>query len=109
MSSETIARMTADDKAEWAQVFATCPQWCDGMEHLEGMTVHQGTVGYVSHVSVTVEQKAGEPVGVVLFAEGDRGFLLSADETEQVVDLLRIAQGIVRSGQAQARTDADAR
>lgn len=91
--------MTADEKVQWAQVFATCPTWCDGTGHLEGDTRHHSRQDCTSHVAVGLSTDDDGRVGVYLFAEGDLG-TLTVEEVADVVDHLNAAAAVVRESQA---------
>lgn len=91
--------MTATDKSTWASIFAECPAWCDGDEHLNGDAAHIGTVGSVEHVSVYVKAQPGQEPGVVITADDAYGWdhPMTPAQVQEVAALIQRASATVNA------------
>jgi hypothetical protein len=92
---QTETRLSAEDKAQRAAMWATCPEWCNGATHDEGNTDHVAEVGSVGPVSVAVEQR-GDVVRVLVVAEDFGNDGLDADGVVSLVAMLEQAGAMLR-------------
>lgn len=76
-------------KARIANVFRTCPDWCDGTQHEErALHEHSVMVGEVLNYSVYLAQAIDDeglptgPVGVQVYSDITRVALLSGEDME---------------------------
>lgn len=93
--------MTAAEKAEQAAVWASCPSWCEGVTHTEGITSeHSGEVGSVGAVAVAIVDR-GDGLGVHIHADdyGTSDALLLGDDLTAFLALIDRAVAIVRDAE----------